>query len=172
MKKIIPLTLAITSALLISGLSAVGKEKSSSSATDLFDGPLLDAKGTEVSKEALAGKTIGIYFSAHWCPPCRTFTPKLVKFRDANKKDFEVVFVSSDRNPKAQMDYMKETGMKWYTMPHRSGAANALAKKYGIRGIPALIIVSPDGKTLSENGRGDVTANPKGALKTWGKKSS
>ena len=58
MKKIIPLTLAVASALLISGLSAVGKEKGSSSATDLFDGPLLDAKGTEVSKEALAGKTI------------------------------------------------------------------------------------------------------------------
>ena len=172
MKKIIPLTLAVTSALLISGLSAMGKEKGSSSATDLFDGPLLDAKGTEVSKEALAGKTIGIYFSAHWCPPCRTFTPKLVKFRDANKKDFEVVFVSSDRNPKAQMAYMKETGMKWYTMPHRSGPANALAKKYGVRGIPALIIVSPDGETVTKNGRGDVTSNAKGALKAWGKKSS
>lgn len=172
MKKIIPLTLAVTSALLISGLSAIGKEKGSSSATDLFDGPLLDAKGTEVSKEALAGKTIGIYFSAHWCPPCRTFTPKLVKFRDANKKDFEVVFVSSDRNPKAQMAYMKETGMKWYTMPHRSGPANALAKKYGVRGIPALIIVSPDGETVTKNGRGDVTSNAKGALKAWGKKSS
>ena len=172
MKKIIPLTLAVTSALLISGLSAIGKEKGSSSATDLFDGPLLDAKGTEVSKEALVGKTIGIYFSAHWCPPCRTFTPKLVKFRDANKKDFEVVFVSSDRNPKAQMAYMKETGMKWYTMPHRSGPANALAKKYGVRGIPALIIVSPDGETVTKNGRGDVTSNAKGALKAWGKKSS
>ena len=172
MKKIIPLTLAVTSALLISGLSAMGKEKGSSSATDLFDGPLLDAKGTEVSKEALAGKTIGIYFSAHWCPPCRTFTPKLVKFRNANKKDFEVVFVSSDRNPKAQMAYMKETGMKWYTMPHRSGPANALAKKYGVRGIPALIIVSPDGETVTKNGRGDVTSNAKGALKAWGKKSS
>ena len=172
MKKIIPLALAIASALLLSGLSAAEKAKGSSSAADLFDGPLLDAKGTEVSKEALAGKTIGLYFSAHWCPPCRSFTPKLVKFRDANKKDFEVVFVSSDRSPKAQMAYMKETGMKWYTLPHRSSAANALAKKHGIRGIPALIIVSPDGKTITKNGRGDVTSNAKGALKAWGKKSS
>ena len=111
MKKTI--TLAIASALLLSGLSSFGKEKGASSALDLFDGPLLDAKGTEVSKEALAGKTIGIYFSASWCPPCRTFTPKLVKFRDANKKDFEVVFVSSDRSPKDQMGYMKKAGMKW-----------------------------------------------------------
>jgi len=172
MKKTIPLFLAVASALFLSGLSATGKAKDSSSATDLFEGPLLDANGTEVSKDALAGKTIGIYFSAHWCPPCRTFTPKLVKFRDANKKDFEVVFVSSDRSPKDQMDYMKKAGMKWYTMPHRSSAANALAKKYGIRGIPALIIVSPDGKTITKNGREDVFKNASGALKTWAKKSS
>ena len=170
MKKTI--TLAIASALLLSGLSVFGKEKGSSSALDLFDGPLLDAKGTEVSKEALTGKTIGIYFSASWCPPCRTFTPKLVKFRDANKKDFEVVFVSSDRSPKDQMGYMKKAGMKWYTMPHRSAAANALAKKYSVRGIPALIIVSPEGKTITKNGRGDVTSNASGALKAWAKKSS
>ncbi len=172
MKKSIPFSLAVASALFFSGLSATGKAKDSSSATDLFEGPLLDAKGTEVSKDALAGKTIGIYFSAHWCPPCRSFTPKLVKFRDANKKDFEVVFVSSDRSPQEQMDYMKDTGMKWYTMPHRSSAANALAKKYGVRGIPALIIVSPDGKTITKNGRGDVSSNADGALKAWAKKSS
>ena len=172
MKTIIPFSLAIASAFILSGLCAIGKDKDSPSVTDLFEGPLLDAKGTEVSKKALAGKTVGIYFSAHWCPPCRSFTPKLVKFRDANKKDFEVVFVSSDRSPKAQLDYMKETGMKWYTMPHRSSAANALAKKYGVRGIPALIIVSPEGKTITKNGRGDVSSNAGGALKAWAKKSS
>jgi len=26
-----------------------------------------------------AGRTLGLYFSAHWCPPCRGFTPKLGK---------------------------------------------------------------------------------------------
>ena len=60
---------------------------------ELFPGTLLDSDGKEVSKDSLAGKTVGIYFSAHWCPPCRSFTPNLVKFRDKNKKDFEVVFV-------------------------------------------------------------------------------
>tara|TARA_B100001057_G_scaffold368394_2_gene371893 strand:+ start:1354 stop:1872 length:519 start_codon:yes stop_codon:yes gene_type:complete len=172
MKRFISISLAFASAILLSGLCASAKEKASSTALDLFEGPILDSKGTEVAKKALAGKTIGIYFSAHWCPPCRSFTPKLVQFRDSNKKDFEVVFVSSDRSPKAQLDYMKEAGMKWYTMPHRSGAANALAKKYGVRGIPALIIVSPDGKTITKNGRGDVSSNASGALKAWAKKSS
>ena len=50
--------------------------------------------------------------------------------------------------------------------------AAVLMKKYGIRGIPALIIVSPDGKTITKNGRGDVSSNAKGAIKAWAKKSS
>ena len=137
----------------------------------LFPGSLLDSKGKKVSNSVLSGKTVGIYFSAHWCPPCRSFTPNLVKFRDKNKKNFEVVFVSSDRDESAQMKYMKETYMKWYTLPHRSEAANALKKKFEIRGIPSLIIVSEDGKTITKNGRGDVSSNPSGALKSWLKKS-
>jgi len=170
MKKIVSSTILASFALAMVTPSSAEK-KLSSGLEDLFPGPLLDSKGTEVSKDTLAGKTIGIYFSASWCPPCRTFTPKLVKFRDDNKKDFEVVFVSSDRSPKDQMGYMKKASMKWYTLPHRSGPANALAKKYGVRGIPSLIIVSPDGKTITKNGRGDVSGKPKTALAGW-KKSS
>ena len=168
LSKIIP-TLILSSILCLQAKTE--KQGLSPELEDLFQGPLLDSEGKEVSKKILGGKTIGIYFSAHWCPPCRSFTPKLVKFRDANKKDFEVVFVSSDRSPKAQMDYMKGSKMKWYTMPHRSDAANALSKKYEVRGIPSLVIVSPDGKTITKNGRNDVSSNPKGAIKNWKKNS-
>ena len=162
------LTLLIFTVFFCSQVQAA-KKNLSPEIEDLIQGPLLNSQGKEVSKDVLAGKTIGIYFSAHWCPPCRGFTPKLVDFRDSNKKDFEVVFVSSDRSSKAQMDYMKGSNMKWYTMPHGSDAAKALKKKYEIRGIPALIIVSKKGKTITKNGRGDVTSNPSGALKMWDK---
>ena len=146
-----------------------GEGKLSEGLAEMLPEKLLDSKGEEVSRDELAGKTVGFYFSAHWCPPCRTFTPSLVKFRDTNKEDFEVVFVSSDKSPAAQMGYMKETNMKWFTMQHRSKEANDLAKKFGVRGIPALIIVSPEGETITKNGRGDVSSNPKGALAAWQK---
>ena len=147
------------------------KQAISPGLAEMLPEELLDSTGKKISRNELAGKTVGFYFSAHWCPPCRAFTPNLVKFRDSNKDDFEVVFVSSDKSPDAQMGYMKETNMKWYTLPHRSSEANALKQKFGVRGIPALIIVSPDGETVTKNGRGDVSSNPAGAIKAWTKSS-
>lgn len=40
------------------------------------------------------------YFSAHWCGPCRQFTPTLRRWyqRHAAAQQLEVVFVSNDRN--------------------------------------------------------------------------
>ena len=34
---------------------------------------------------------IGLYFSAHWCPPCRNFTPKLSKFYEEANKNGKVI---------------------------------------------------------------------------------
>ena len=79
--------------------------------------------------------------------------------------------MSSDKDQKAQLDYMKGSDMKWYTLPHRSDTANALKKKYQVRGIPSLVIVSPNGKTITKDGRSQVTSNPKGAIKSWTDKS-
>ena len=46
----------------------------------LFGEKLTSQSGEVDTATALAGKTaVGIYFSAHWCPPCRGFTPKLAE---------------------------------------------------------------------------------------------
>mmetsp|Transcript_119915 Transcript_119915/g.274753 ORF Transcript_119915/g.274753 Transcript_119915/m.274753 type:complete len:81 (-) Transcript_119915:67-309(-) len=42
-------------------------------------GPTLVGQDGNVDTSSLDGKTIGLYFSAHWCPPCRGFTPKLTE---------------------------------------------------------------------------------------------
>merc|ERR1711977_380198 len=88
--------------------------------------------GQKPTNEVLAGKeVIGLYFSAHWCPPCRGFTPALGKFYDQIKdaKNFEIVFVSSDRDASQFKEYYDEQAA-WAALPFKDRATkNALSKK-------------------------------------------
>ena len=47
---------------------------------------------------------VGIYFGAHWAPPCRLFTPALTEFYNKineKGKRMELVFCSNDGNEAA-----------------------------------------------------------------------
>ena len=77
----------------------------------------------EVDVQSLTGEgnVVGIYFSAHWCPPCRAFTPQLAdwykKFKaGSNGSKFEIVFVSSDRDESSFKEYFGE--MPWLALPY------------------------------------------------------
>jgi len=136
---------------------------------DLIKEPLTDVHGRQVSMDTLDGKYVGIYFSAHWCPPCRAFTPKLVNFRNAHSDEFEIVFVSSDRTADAQTTYMEETGMQWPAVPWRGTSAAALKDKFQVRGIPTLVILGPNGELVSADGRMDIERYGLDAIKHWKK---
>lgn len=89
----------------------------------LFGPSLLTASKAEVPTNSFAGpdKVIGIYFSAHWCPPCRGFTPILAKFYQDWKQTpkaslLEIVFVSSDRDSAQFDEYFGE--MPWHAVPY------------------------------------------------------
>ena len=135
----------------------------------LIDDDLIDKNKKKQSRDLLAGKYVGVYFSAHWCPPCRAFTPQLVAFRDKHKAEFEVVFVTSDRSTNDQIEYMKSTGMNWLATPYDSEAGSKLKKHFAVRGIPKLIILNPEGKVVTEDGRSDVMQNGDEALAGWKK---
>mmetsp|Transcript_4510 Transcript_4510/g.9998 ORF Transcript_4510/g.9998 Transcript_4510/m.9998 type:complete len:306 (+) Transcript_4510:178-1095(+) len=130
---------------------------------DLLGDMLLQpgGRGTSIgTSEALKGKTIGLYFSAHWCPPCRRFTPRLAEKYAALKKagkDFEIVFISSDRDEAAFNEYAGE--MPWLALPYENRDKKAeLSGRYGVSGIPTLVILDSDGETITRDGRGAVNA--------------
>ena len=107
--------------------------------------------------EVLEGyEFVGIYFSAHWCPPCRGFTPMLAQFYEEVNKDgkvFEVIFVTSDRDEASFKEYFN-------TMPWKAAAFDVdrgtIKQKHGVQGIPMLPVFKKDGTRLVENGRSDV----------------
>ncbi len=138
---------------------------------DLFGNALVNPDGSRVGVDTITDKDIlAIYFSAHWCPPCRAFTPVLVettKALQADGKSFGVVFVSSDRSEEDMLAYMTEYKMPWVAVPHRSDTAEALSQRYGVRGIPMLVVIDRDGNTLSTNGRGEVAARGAAAFDVW-----
>ncbi len=136
---------------------------------DLFGPSLVDAKGDPVELSALEGKVVGLYFSAEWCPPCRKFTPTLVEARDRNKSDFEVVFVSSDESEKDQQKYMKGYRMKWPAVPFDSQKREELGAKFGVSGIPALVIVDSEGNLISAQGRREISQDAREAIQNWKK---
>lgn len=125
-------------------------------------GDKLQSKNGEVDTiSALSDcDAIGIYFSAHWCPPCRGFTPVFAKnyelLKEAGKK-VEVIFASSDQDDAAFKDYF--SSMPWLALPYeKRELKEELAKKYKCNGIPYLVFL--DAKTLetiTTNGRGGVT---------------
>ena len=140
----------------------------------LFGPELVTKSGVKKTSEVLNGKkAVGIYFSAHWCPPCRGFTPVLAEFYSdvvaANENDLEIVFVSSDSDQHAFDEYYGE--MPWVSVPFGAEAQNTLGTKYGVRGIPTFIVIDgADGSTKDKDGRQTVTGakgNINAALAKW-----
>ena len=128
------------------------------------------ADGSTITRASLAGKTLALYFSAHWCGPCRGFTPKLKELYEsmkaAGRDDFEFIFVSSDRDQAAFDQYLGE--MPWCALPfsNRKGKA-ALSKRFQVEGIPTLVTIDAQGNTINKDARGAAGADPKGAEFPW-----
>jgi nucleoredoxin len=108
---------------------------------------------------ALANKKlIAFYFSAHWCAPCRKFTPKLVEYYNraaSQHPEFEVVLFSFDKSSSAMQSYMSETKMPWLAIDYQKLSQKAVLKTNAGDGIPSLVLVDSTGKVLStsyENG--------------------
>ncbi len=125
--------------------------------------------GEAVPLSGLAPEVIGLYFSAHWCPPCRHFTPNLAgTYRHlSGAKSLEIVFVSSDRTPEEFSAYFAQ--MPWLAVPFgERSLARRLALRHGILGIPALILVhGPTGELISKNGRSILERDPEGRGFPW-----
>ncbi|XP_064425003.1 nucleoredoxin isoform X1 [Latimeria chalumnae] len=126
--------------------------------SEVIAGPLLRSNGQSQDSSTLEGSYVGVYFSAHWCPPCRGLTRVLVesyrKIKEAGQK-FEIIFVSADRSEDSFKQYFSE--MPWLAVAYSDEARRSrLNRLYGIQGIPTLIILDPKGEVITRQGRVEV----------------
>jgi len=114
----------------------------------------------QVPVDSLIGKTVGLYFTAQWCLPGVKFTLRLISIYHKIKEellaenkddDFEIVLVSTDRD-QTEFDAHFNT-MPWLAMPFKDPITKTLTNYFDIQGIPSLVIVGPDGKTVTKQGR-------------------
>lgn len=116
-------------------------------------------------------KVIGVYFSASWCGPCRSFTPQLADFyKEMNKKGkkFEIVWVSRDQTADDFVAYFQK--MPWLAVPitNLEQVAAKLGGKLQLKGIPHLVILDGyDGTVYTLDGRTQFAKDKYGLEFPW-----
>ena len=121
---------------------------------------------TKVKQELVASNTLNdrkyiiLYFSAHWCPPCKAFTPVLASWYAKHANQTEIVFISLDHGENDYKSYYSE--MPWAALPYVNRALiETLTADYNISSLPTLIVIdNKTGKMVSKNARTHVQTQP------------
>jgi nucleoredoxin len=127
-----------------------------------------DGKDVEVGS-LKDNKIVALYFSGHFCPPCRAFTPVLAETYKKLKADgqkFEVVFISSDQDEATFKNYYGQ--MPWLALPFADRQRKSeVAQRFGVRGIPTLIFFDGEGNKITDSGRAIIGKDPAGEHFPW-----
>merc|ERR1711976_386631 len=135
----------------------------------LVGAEVINKQGEKVAVASLCGegKVVALYCSAHWCPPCRAFTPQLAefykKFKAGPKADqMDVIFLSCDRDEESFKDYYNS--MPWLALAFEDqDKARSCMSTFSIRGIPALVLLDgATGDVINPNARMDVVNDLEG----------
>ena len=111
---------------------------------------------------------VGLYFTAGWCPPCRTFNPVLLEFyNDVNypEKRFEIIQITSDLDEGSFNDYFGS--MPWLAIPFNDSRIKALKMRFRVTGIPILLLLNRDGTLAHGTARADIQGEGPGCFERW-----
>ncbi len=93
---------------------------------------------------AYRGKTVVLNFWATWCAPCRWEMPALEELsRRVDPAGLAVIGIAVDENPLMVRSYMRE---KKLTFARHADPGSALTESLGLEGLPATLILDPEGR--------------------------
>jgi len=119
-----------------------------------FEGLTPEGKSVKLSDHF--GKYLLLDFWASWCGPCRRENPNLVKaYQKYHEKGFEIFAVSLDKNKDAWLKGIKDDNLSWTHVSDLAFWNSAAAKLYGVRAIPANVLIDPNGVIVGRNLRGE-----------------
>ena len=138
----------------------------------LFGDSFISKDGTVSSSEIFANKKyVALYFSAHWCGPCRRFTPVLsdvyASLKSKNADDLEIIFISSDQSEEDFKSYFSE--MPWYSVPYTDTRRLEIKKTYPCNGIPTLSLFNAEGKLIRQEADPDIDEHGDSVISVWNK---
>ena len=125
--------------------------------TKFKDMTMNDMDGKEVTLSQWAGKGnyVLVDFWASWCGPCRQEMPNVVvNYEKYHAKGFEIVGVSFDQNKEPWVKAVQTMGLRWPQMSDLKGWQCAASDLYGIRSIPASVLIDPQGTIIALDLRG------------------
>ena len=116
-----------------------------------------DTEGKPVNLSDFLGKVVLVDFWAAWCGPCRAENPNVVEaYNKFKSKGFTVLGVSLDKDKARWLEAIKKDELPWTQVSDLKYWDNEVSTMYGVRSIPANILVGKDGTILAKNLRGDA----------------
>lgn len=117
---------------------------------------LPDTAGISVSLSDFRGKYVLLDFWASWCPPCRRENPNVVKaFNEYKDKNFTVVGISLDKDKSKWLKAIADDNLTWTHLSDLKYWDSEIPALYGVRGIPANVLLGPDGVIIAKNITGE-----------------
>lgn len=115
-----------------------------------------EGKSVKLSDFISKNKYTLIDFWASWCGPCRQEMPNVVAaYNEFKAKGFGIVGVSLDNNLESWKKAIKDLNITWVQMSDLKGWQCEGAALYGVRAIPATVLVDQEGTIVARNLRGD-----------------
>ena len=121
-------------------------------ASDLVGKPLelegITDLGVPLEWSSYRGKVVLVDFWATWCGPCLREMPHVrALYEELSDSGFEVVAVSLDEDLEALAKFLDENKVPWTNLVGEG--AREQATKYGVRGIPTMLLVDKEGKVVA-----------------------
>lgn len=112
------------------------------------DADLYDIDGKLWHLSDFRGRYVLIDFWSHGCGPCKMAIPEIKEAADRYKDRLVAVSISVD-NEKVWKEHSATEGITWMNLSDKN-LDTGIAAKYGVRGIPYFVLVSPGGNVVKK----------------------